>query len=226
MRNLVRGLLALGVATIVAGASAAWACAVEGRVICAGTSADPVPVASAAVTLNNNPIEDSYDILGPVYTGADGTFRFDRVLWFGRWFDLGVVTDLESSHYDDAGFCSAWGVTENFSKAVIEVNASSCATGQGCEAVSGIQEGSFCLPSPIGRPKAECAYFGVPGLSVLDKNDGLSGYSTASTNAAAVALVKSGNCYNVYTNVTVGEVLSSPQGAGAISHVTYCGCPE
>jgi hypothetical protein len=60
------------------------------------------------------------------------------------------------------------------------------------------------------------------GLTVVDKDEGM---SSAATTDAELALVKAGNCYAVYLGVEEGDPLSPPY-SQATSHVTYCGCPE
>lgn len=92
-----------------------------------------------------------------------------------------------------------------------------------------LPDDNLCLPT-LGNPGSECGHF---GLLVAGKDDGLTGLTFTSTVDAYVALVKSGNgdCgagesnYRVYTNVSVGDSLSTPAGQD-ISHVTYCACPD
>jgi hypothetical protein len=87
----------------------------------------------------------------------------------------------------------------------------------------------LCLPV-LGNPSAECGYF---GLVAQDKDDGLTGTTHVASQDAALALVKDGNgpcgqgeiAYRTYTDVHAGDVLEQPEGAGDISHVTYCACP-
>jgi len=90
-------------------------------------------------------------------------------------------------------------------------------------------EGLLCTDHPLTNPGAECGYF---GLVPSGKDDNLSGLTWVATQDAYVAVVKSGthgcgpgnSAYNIYVNVTAGEVLSTPVDQ-AISHVTYCECP-
>lgn len=85
----------------------------------------------------------------------------------------------------------------------------------------------WCLSGPIGNPRQECSRF---GLVPIGKDDGLSGYTHVASMDATVALVKSANCYRVYTGVRAGDILASEGYLRAachqISHVTYCGCAD
>ena len=84
-------------------------------------------------------------------------------------------------------------------------------------------EGLYCPPSSLGNGENECAAF---GLAYLSKDDNLSGSSVDATTDADVALVKAGQCYNVYVGVTDGDLLTRPpERRQGISHVTYCSCP-
>jgi hypothetical protein len=95
-----------------------------------------------------------------------------------------------------------------------------------------VTAGAFCAsPSTLGNPGAECSSLGLDWTS--GKDDNLSGASFAATETAYVAIVKGGNgntcpngesSYNVYVNVTVGDILTTGNGTG-VSHVTYCACP-
>jgi hypothetical protein len=90
-----------------------------------------------------------------------------------------------------------------------------------CTQLETIREGSFCVSKPFGSPKTECGAF---GLVPIGSNDLSGGLSTTATMSANLALVKSANCYNVYLDVTQGDLLNAPY-SQAISHVTYCACP-
>jgi len=113
-----------------------------------------------------------------------------------------------------------------------------------CDQLSGEVESEECeetceLPTPaglichepFGSVASECAFFGLVGLG---KDDDLSGSSHTASRDAALVIVKDGrgtcdqgeSAYRTYTNVHAGDVLQKPTGAGDISHVTYCGCPE
>ncbi len=88
----------------------------------------------------------------------------------------------------------------------------------------------LCLSTPLGNPGDECGYF---GLLVAGKDDGLTGLTFTATIDAYVAIVKSGSggcapgesAYRVYTNVSAGDTLATPE-LQNISHVTYCACPD
>ena len=90
----------------------------------------------------------------------------------------------------------------------------------------------LCMePSSLGSPEAECGAF---GLVPLGKDDDLSGSTWLAGMDAPLVIVKDGrgpcaqgeNAYRTYTNVQAGDVLEKPEGAGDISHVTYCGCAD
>jgi hypothetical protein len=89
--------------------------------------------------------------------------------------------------------------------------------------------GSFCPEGPLTNPTAECTYFNLVNSGKDDQ--GFTGTTFGATMSAPLALVKAGNCYNVFVNVGSGETVSSPPGTGPqgqtqnISHVTYCDCP-
>lgn len=77
-------------------------------------------------------------------------------------------------------------------------------------------------PRPFaGNPRGECGYF---GLSPLDKNEDIT--STTATNTARLAIVKAGNCYDLFENVVAGETVLGTTSSNGISHITYCVCPE
>jgi hypothetical protein len=84
-----------------------------------------------------------------------------------------------------------------------------------------------CLDSPLGSESAECAAF---GLAPDGKDAGNGGASQQASKNALVAIVKDGSvgcnpgqqAYTFYTNVTAGQALNFH----AISHITYCKCPE
>ena len=85
-----------------------------------------------------------------------------------------------------------------------------------------------CLPV-LGSPNSEC---GLLGLAPSGKDDPVASEPHASTQNAAVAIVKDGSvgcdtgqAYRFYSPVSVGQLLERPAGSGAISHVTYCACP-
>lgn len=84
--------------------------------------------------------------------------------------------------------------------------------------------------APYGSPASECSAF---GLVVLGKDDNLSDPSHRASMDADMALVKDGRgpcgsgqvAYRTYKDVSRGDTLWQPLGAGDISYVTYCGCP-
>lgn len=83
--------------------------------------------------------------------------------------------------------------------------------------------------SPYGSPENECAAF---GLAYKGKDDDADGSFHTASMSADLAIVKDGrgpcengkNAYRTYKDVFSGQTLSKPQGAGDISHVTYCKC--
>ena len=91
----------------------------------------------------------------------------------------------------------------------------------------------ICLSKPLGSPGAEC---GLLGLAPQGTGDPGGGAQQASTQNAAVAIVKDGSvgcnpgeqAYRFYENVQVGDILQQPgyPNGGNISHVTYCACPQ
>lgn len=104
-----------------------------------------------------------------------------------------------------------------------------CAEDEACLQID--PEPILCLPSnTLGSPAAECGSFGLPALG---KDDDLSGSFHVATQDAAMAIVKDGRgpcpqgeiAYRTYIDVHAGDFLEKPQGAGDVSHVTYCGCP-
>ena len=218
--RIAKLMMAMALATI---ASSAWAYPVNGKLVCAGTTK---PVQGAWVSIDKTfewGIDRRTDDAASDAAGAWGfVVPADFVGPAELYVDLGggagpvfqQVIEIAAS-YDQA-----------VNYYVVEVEGVPGCEEEPppvCEAVDHLTEGSFCLNKPIGNPRAECKYF---GLEPLDKNDGTSGQTWTATTDAALAIVKSGNCYRTFVNVTKGETLYTPQGAGGISHVTYCACPE
>jgi hypothetical protein len=87
-----------------------------------------------------------------------------------------------------------------------------------------VDPGIYCFDSPLGSGASECGTF---GLTYQDKDDDLSGLTHPASQSAEAAIVKNGtpHCYNVYSPVTSGQTLSTPNAGKDISHVTYCSCP-
>lgn len=109
-----------------------------------------------------------------------------------------------------------------------------------CELSQPVPEsGVFCSANPLGSEDSECGAF---GLVPIRKDDALIPGNTFDWTALASArlvLVKTGSkacgqgeaSYAIYENVNSGDTVSTPpvpegENLQAISHVTYCGCPE
>lgn len=103
-----------------------------------------------------------------------------------------------------------------------------------CEEIAGcpvaVSDATICTDQPLGNPDAECASI---GLVLIGKDDNVTCTTFASTKDAYAALIKSGSggcspgssAYRIEADVSVGQILVSPSDQ-AISHVTYCACPE
>ncbi len=94
-----------------------------------------------------------------------------------------------------------------------------------------VTPGAYCIETnTMGNPGDECAHF---GLVPQGKDDNLGGLTFPASQDAYVAIVKTGNggcgqgesAYDVFVNVEAGEWLGTSNGQ-AISHITYCACPE
>jgi hypothetical protein len=92
-----------------------------------------------------------------------------------------------------------------------------------------VTPGGLCTDKPLTNPEAECASL---GLTLLGKDDNLTGTTFVATMDAYVAIVKGGTqpcgpgnaAYNIVVGVSTGDILAAPSTQN-ISHVTYCACP-
>lgn len=219
MRMVKSGVLAAAAACLMGISTAAWAVDVQGSVVCAGTSTG-IPDVGATFTQGG--------FTYTAWTDANGVFNFHIYGDGGSLGTWGATLDLTAAGGPaDASMGDVyigWGTP--FILAPFEVDVEGCAPPPpppppSCPELDGITEGAFCPASPLGNPKAECAYFGlVPSY----KEDNLSGPTHTATTDADLAIVKAGSCYNVYAGVTEGDTLAAPFTQG-ISHVTYCDCP-
>lgn len=208
---MIRGVRLAAIAAVVlglAGATRASATPVSGQVVCKGTD---VGVSNVTVAFERDPdwregatdATGSFVVLVPYVDGISNV-----------WLDTGSGIFL----YGPVDIAS-----QPFT---FEVEVPGCTPPPpppppSCPELEELTEGPFCLSKPLGNPKREC---GALGLVPVYKDDNLSGVSYPASTAADVALVKSGNCYNLVIGVAQGEPLSQPY-AQSISHVTYCACP-
>ncbi len=216
MRKVKLGFVVAAFAALVGAGSVARASDVQGTVVCAGTG---LPVADVQVTLAYGASVFSG------LTGADGVFNI-HVTPIYVTYALTIAGSPAGSFYVGFGLNpTPWlldgdpGV-DGIQPFAADIPGCSPPPPVECEALAGLSDGSFCRDHPLGNPKAECGYFGVVAL---DKDDDIASQTTPSEYDAALAIVKTGNCYNYYVDVTVGEILSSPSTSN-ISHVTYCSC--
>lgn len=226
MQKVKWGIVAAALSCLIA-TGTAWACDVQGTVICERTdlSAPVKPLANVTLSFTQDAI--TYPA-GP--TDANGAWFFSG--YYGNYGLWSVVLDLSEAGgpAEPVPFGQvniAWSETGISTVAPIQVPASLVPACGGppppppplCEALQGQEEGSFCPARPLGNEKAECKYFGlVPVLKV-------EGSGTVAVADADLVLVKAGGCYHVNLAVEAGDILDGPAGGGAFSHTTYCTCP-
>lgn len=201
--------IAAAALTWLLGAGAAWACDVQGSVVCAGTT-DGIGGVTVGFTRNGWTYQ--------AVTDASGTFAVTL-----PYYDVtsDVSLDFGAGPVPYQTVFIPYGTPSVL--APFEVDVPGCAPPPPPPPVctAELTEGSFCPSASLGNPKSECKYF---GLVPTYKEDNLSGATYAATTDADLAIVKAGSCYSVYVGVTAGEVLAAPYSQG-ISHVTYCSCP-
>lgn len=219
--------IVLAAMTILVGPSMAFACPVEGTVMCERTNADP------AVFLEGVGVKLT-DPAGLVYspaalTDASGWFTFvaDGYATAGMWTVTLDLTALGGAAAVPAGqvniqYGEPWVISPSIT--VTAENLPLCGGGGSSCDLSPVPEGILpCDDRPWGNPRAECAKFG----NYVPVGDGwnVNGSSIIATAAGDFAVVKAGRaCYAITKNVSIGDVLAAPSGFG-VSHVTYCSCP-
>lgn len=190
-------------------AGTASAIDVPGRVVCAGTDTG---VSNVTVFFEIDP-----DLRSGV-TDGNGDFVVR----------LPYDTGLSNVYLDVGAGPAFWGAVDIADRPfTFAVNVPECQPPPPpppvCEELSTIREGLYCPPANLGNPQSECAAF---GLTALQKDDNVNASAFDATTDADVALVKAGQCYNVYVGVTEGDLLTRPpERRQNISHVTYCSCP-
>ncbi len=217
MRYAKWGMLIAAMAFVV-GTRPARACDVVGSVVCEGSLS---PVEGVVPTFTHYHWDGTVVTYTqpPYATDANGQFFFHvDGQYCGEWYDVSL---------DPAGAEPAFSLADPvfieyatpLVLAPFQVSASevaACGTPPSC--VDPALNATHICTNKLRGAEEECAAVGLVPILKQDTSSPIAALD------AALALVKAGTCYTLFTPVTAGQLLGTWDGK-AISHVTYCACP-